>query len=125
MRITQAAQAVGISARMLRYREALGLLPAASGRGSRHRRYSETDLEAVRLALELENRYQISPSELAFGLRVLADPSAAAAVRELGERIGRLVPPPTAAERERERAVRWLGRSGVLSDTHPHAHRPR
>jgi|SRR5690606_37176476 len=123
MRITEAAQTVGISPRMLRYREALGLLPAASGRGSRHRRYTAKDLEAVRLALELENRYQISPSELAFGLRVLADPSAAAAVRELGERIGRLTPPLTAAERERERALRWLGRSGVLSDTHPRGQR--
>lgn len=115
MRITAAAERLGTSPRMLRYREALGLLPEAPGRGTAHRQFSEDDLTAVRLALELERRYDVTPAALAFGLRVLADPAAAAAVRELGERIGRLAPQPTAAELERERALRWLGRSGVLS----------
>jgi MerR family transcriptional regulator, copper efflux regulator len=100
---------------MLRYREALGLLPELPGRGTAHRQFSEDDLTSVRLGLELERRYDVTPAALAFGLRVLADPAAAAAVRDLGERIGRLAPQPTAAELERERALRWLGRSGVLS----------
>jgi MerR family copper efflux transcriptional regulator len=104
---------------MLRYREALGLLPELPGRGSAHRQFSEDDLTSVRLGLELEWRYDVTPAELAFGLRVLADPAAAAAVRELGERIGRLAPAPTVAELERERALRWLGRSGVLSSSDP------
>ena len=123
MRITEAARRLGTSARMLRYREELGLLPAVRDRyalgsrrsgparagvrgaasgaglaragaaGAAHRQFSEEDLEAVAAALELERRYDISPASLAFGLRVLAEPAVRAAVADLGRRLGR-VPAP-------------------------------
>src|SRR5579875_1862400 len=76
MRIAEAAGRLGISPRMLRYRESLGLLPAArSGDGAgrrappalRHRQFSDGDLEAITLALALERRYDITPAALAFG----------------------------------------------------------
>src|SRR3954468_17955489 len=87
MRITEAAQRLGTSPRMLRYRETLGLLPPTREH-SGHRRFGEVELRAVALALELEKKYDISPAELAFGVRVLADPDVRARVRDLGERIG-------------------------------------
>jgi len=118
MRITEAARRLGLSPRMLRYRESLGLLPPA--RPSRpgdaptaspgHRKYGEDELRAAELALELEQRFGVGPAELAFGLRVLAEPGVAARIRELGERTGRLKPPSTRAlDFEKERALRWLG----------------
>ncbi|MFG1850421.1 MerR family transcriptional regulator [Actinomadura geliboluensis] len=116
MRITEAARRLGTSPRMLRYREALGLLPAtreasAARRGGGHRRFGEAELRAVALTLALEKRYDIGPAELAFGLRVLAEPQVQAHVRELGERIGRLSAPPTRAlDFEKEKAMRLLRR---------------
>lgn len=108
MRITEAAQRLGTSPRMLRYRETLGLLPPVRERRG-HRRFGEAELRAVALALTLEKKYDISPAELAFGLRVLADPDVRADVRELGERIGRLSAPPTRAlDFEKEKALRLL-----------------
>ena len=118
MRIGEAARRLGLTPRMLRYRESLGLLPP--GRPPRpgarvadapgHRRYGEAELRAAELALELEQRFGVSPTELAFGLRVLAEPGVAARLRELGERTGRLKPPSTRAlDFEKERALRWLG----------------
>ncbi|MCD0451202.1 MerR family transcriptional regulator [Actinocorallia sp. API 0066] len=95
MRITEAAQRLGTSPRMLRYREKLGLLPPRAGRV--HRQYTELDLRAVGLGLAVEQRYDVGPSELAFALRVLADPEARARVQELGERLGRLTPQPVRA----------------------------
>ncbi|MEU6036415.1 MerR family DNA-binding transcriptional regulator [Actinomadura sp. NPDC047616] len=88
---------------------------AASGRdvrrGGGHRQFGEAELRAVALALELEKRYDIGPAELAFGLRVLAEPDVQARVRELGERIGRLSAPPTRAlDFEKEKALRLLQR---------------
>ena len=113
MRITEAAQRLGTSPRMLRYRDLLGLLPAVrrmpAGRGSRHRRFGDDDLAAVSLALGIEQRYDISPAALAFGLRVLTEPGARADVAELGRRIGRMGPlPARALEFEKERALRLL-----------------
>lgn len=148
MRITQAAQELGTSPRMLRYREMLGLLPpvreAAATRGlapvrepadireraarerasrepmaarrrslarraPRHRQFGDDDLAAVALALQIEQRYDISPAALAFGLRVLTDPGVRAEVAELGRRIGRIRPlPARALEFEKERALRLL-----------------
>jgi MerR family copper efflux transcriptional regulator len=155
MRITEAAQRLGTSPRMLRYRDMLGLLPpvrgAAQARGragaSRdravaprdvtgaprnvaraprdragtrrdrapggplraHRRFADEDLAAVAHALRIEQRYDISPAALAFGLRVLTEPGVRAAVAELGRRIGRIAPPPARAlEFEQERALRLL-----------------
>ncbi|TMR05578.1 MerR family transcriptional regulator [Actinomadura soli] len=116
MRITEAARRLGTSPRMLRYREALGLLPvtreaALARRGGGHRRFGDAELRAVALALALEKRYDIGPAELAFGLRVLAEPQVQAHVRELGERIGRLsAPPARALDFEKEKAMRLLRR---------------
>src|SRR5689334_19358948 len=137
MRISEAARRLGTSARMLRYREDLGLLPqvrdplaglswrpvapagaagaaggeAGAGRGATHRQFTEADLEAVAAALELERRYDISPASLAFGLRVLAEPQVRAAVADLGRRLGRIPPTPgRALDFEKERALRLLGR---------------
>ena len=127
MRITEAAQRVGTSPRMLRYREALGLLPAlggvganeagragrpagpGAGRGPGHRQFRDQDVAAVALALDLERRLDISPAALAFGLRVLAEPGVRAQVAELGRRIGRIPPAPgSALDFEKERALRLL-----------------
>jgi MerR family copper efflux transcriptional regulator len=141
MRITEAARQLGTSPRMLRYRESLGLLPAVRdrsaarrqagrlrepsgqpgrapgqpGRAPGHRRFGPEDLDAVALALAIEQRYDISPAALAFGLRVLADPAARGQVAELGRRIGRIqAPPARALDFEKERAHRLLS----ISDDH-------
>ncbi len=130
MRITEASERLGISARMLRYRESLGLLPAvreqpaAAGRPGgtagdparvrrrtavRHRQFGAADLDAVALGLKIEQRYDVSPAALAFALRVLADPAARTEVAELGRRIGRIRPlPAMALDFEKERALRML-----------------
>ena len=126
MRISEAARRLGTSARMLRYREDLGLLPQVRdplpwpsqipahgpAHGPAHRQFSEADLEAVAAALELERRYDISPASLAFGLRVLAEPTVRAAVADLGRRLGRIpATPGRALDFEKERALRLLSRS--------------
>ena len=160
MRITEAAQRLGTSPRMLRYRDMLGLLPpvreaaparsradaaparsrveaaparsraeaAPAGgpagavparsrvpgghrpsRARAHRRFADDDLAAVAHALRIEQRYDISPAALAFGLKVLTEPGVRAEVAELGRRIGRITPPPARAlDFEQERALRLL-----------------
>jgi MerR family copper efflux transcriptional regulator len=120
MRITEAAQRLGTSPRMLRYRDKLGLLPPVRGtRAARrpappgppraHRRFGDNDLAAVAHALRIERRYDISPAALAFGLKVLTEPGVRAEVAELGRRIGRIAPPPARAlDFEQERALRLL-----------------
>jgi MerR family transcriptional regulator, copper efflux regulator len=147
MRITEAAQRLGTSPRMLRYRDMLGLLPpvreAAPARGRAgaprnpghagaprdqgqagaapaqgralgerprgHRRFADDDLAAVAQALRIEQRYDISPAALAFGLKVLTEPGVRAEVAELGRRIGRIPPPPARAlDFEQQRALRLL-----------------
>jgi hypothetical protein len=122
MRITEAAQRLGTSPRMLRYRDLLGLLPPvrelapghgnvslAPRRSAQHRQFGEDDLAAVSLALGIEQRYDISPAALAFGLRVLTEPGVRAEVAELGRRTGRIRPlPARALEFEKERALRLL-----------------
>src|SRR5215469_4823904 len=147
MRITEAAQRLGTSPRMLRYRDMLGLLPPVRGaaparsRASAprnqgqaaaprnqgqaaaprnhgqagapraHRRFADDDLAAVAQALRIEQRYDISPAALAFGLKVLTEPGVRAEVAELGRRVGRIGPPPARAlEFEKERALRLLRR---------------
>jgi MerR family transcriptional regulator, copper efflux regulator len=116
MRITEAARRLGMSPRMLRYREDLRLLPTLRPLRAGHRQFSEADLDAVRFVVSVERRFDVSPSELSFALRVLSDPVARAAVTEAGRRIGRL-PQPAAPVRavdfEKERALRALGRPGV------------
>jgi hypothetical protein len=118
MRITEAARRLGTSARMLRYREDLGLLPQVRdragplpSRGAAHRQFSAEDVEAVAAALELERRYDISPAALAFGVRVLAEPAVRASVADLGRRLGRIPAPASRAlDFEKERALRLLSR---------------
>ncbi|MGA8117653.1 MAG: MerR family transcriptional regulator [Actinocatenispora sp.] len=114
MRITEAASRLGLSPRMLRYRETLGLLPPAhDGRETgTHRRYDEADLSTVTLTLALERHYDVSPAALAFAVRVLAEPDVARRVRELGQRLGRVTPPPSRVlDFEKQRALRWLNGS--------------
>ncbi|HEX4834180.1 MAG TPA: MerR family DNA-binding transcriptional regulator [Trebonia sp.] len=116
MRISEAARRLGTSARMLRYREDLGLLPRVRDRmlsrgaaGPAHRQFSEADLAAVAAGLDLERRYDISPAALAFGLRVLAEPAVRASVADLGRRLGRIPAPASRAlDFEKERALRAL-----------------
>ena len=116
MRITEAARRLGMSARMLRYREDLGLLPrvrertgARGTRGAAHRQFGEEDVSAVAAALELERRYDVSPAALAFGVRVLAEPAVRVAVADLGRRLGRIPAPASRAlDFEKERALRAL-----------------
>ncbi|GIH45089.1 MerR family transcriptional regulator [Microbispora rosea] len=107
MRITEAAKRLGMSPRMLRYREALGLLPPVRDKGA-HRRFGPDELEAVRQATELERRFDVSPAELAFALRALSEPAVAQAVRDLGVRIGRIQAPRRALDFEKEKALRLL-----------------
>jgi MerR family transcriptional regulator, copper efflux regulator len=107
MRITEAAKRLGTSPRMLRYRESLGLLPSVQPGHGGHRQFTERDMDAVSTALAIERRFDISPAALAFGLRVLAEPSVRAAVAELGERTGRLGR-ARALDFEKERALRLL-----------------
>jgi DNA-binding transcriptional MerR regulator len=109
MRITEAAQRLGMSPRMLRYREALGLLPPVRDQGS-HRRFGPDELAAVTRAAELERRFDVSPAELAFALRALTDPLVAQAVRDLGVSIGRIQAPRRALDFEKEKALRLLRR---------------
>src|SRR5262249_21373928 len=91
-RITEAAARLGMSPRMLRYREDLGLLPPLRdrpyGRGHAHRQFTEEDLAAITAAVAIERRFDITPAALAFGLRVLTDPAARAAVAGLGRASG-------------------------------------
>ncbi|WP_052809599.1 MerR family transcriptional regulator [Streptomonospora alba] len=111
--MSAAAERLGTTARMLRYREALGLVPPTkeqpTGRGHRHRRFSEDDLDAVSAGLELERAYGIPPTALAFALRVLAEPAILARIRSFGERVGRLAPAPARAmDFEKQKALRLL-----------------
>jgi MerR family copper efflux transcriptional regulator len=113
MRITEAAKRLGMSPRMLRYREDLGLLPKLRdrpcGRGPAHRQFTEEDLAAITVAVQIERRYDITPAALAFGLRVLTEPSVRAAVADLGRRTGHVPATPSRAlDFEKERALRAL-----------------
>ncbi|MDS1270391.1 MerR family transcriptional regulator [Lipingzhangella sp. LS1_29] len=113
--ISAAAERLDTTARMLRYRESLGLLPSTkeqpTGRGHRHRRFGPEDLRTVAAGLELERQYDIPPAALDFALRVLAEPGTLHRVRAYGERLGRLAPPPARAmDFEKEKALRLLRR---------------
>ena len=109
---------------MLRYREDLGLLPPLrdrpAGRGPAHRQFTEEDLAAITTAARIEQRYDITPAALAFGLRVLTEPMVRAAVADLGRRTGHMpAPPGRALDFEKERALRALGeqpRGAVRAD---------
>lgn len=110
MRISAAADRLGTTPRMLRYREALGLLPPGADAPGRHRHYAHGDLAAAAWAVEVERRHQVGPAELAFALRALSDPAVAADVRRLGELTGRLTPPTAALDFDQRKAQRLLRR---------------
>lgn len=141
MRITEAASRLGLTPRMLRYREALGLLPAVRHGARRpparrapvhratariaspnqppysggHRQYTDADLAAAALGLSIERRYDVSPVALAFAIRVLAEQRVRAEVADFGRRIGKIQPPPAQAldfEQERARRLLRLDRRG-------------
>ena len=120
MRITEAAKELGVSPRMLRYRESLGLLPTKRAGGT-HRQYDEADLRMVRRCLELERRYGITPAALAFGIRALADPSTAAQLQHLADQLGHAQPQAVRAlDFEKRRAQQWLSpRAGATSADSP------
>ncbi|GAA3759976.1 hypothetical protein HDA32_004777 [Spinactinospora alkalitolerans] len=113
--ISAAAERLDTTPRMLRYRESLGLLPVTkeqpTGRGHRHRRFTEADLRTVSAGLELERHYDITPAALSFALRVLSEPATMARVRGYGERLGRLSPSPARAlDFDQQKALRLLRR---------------
>ena len=118
MRITEAARRLGTSARMLRYREDLGLLPRIRDRpGGRPSAGRRTGSSARRMSRPWPPRWRWSggmtsaPASLAFGLRVLTEPQVRAAVADLGRRLGRgSAPASRAVDFEKERALRLLGR---------------
>jgi hypothetical protein len=86
---------------------AQGRVPGGRSRG--HRRFADDDLAAVAHALQIEQRYDISPAALAFGLKVLTEPGVRAELAELGRRIGKIAPPPARAlDFEQQRAQRLL-----------------
>src|SRR6476469_1910010 len=87
MRITEAAKELGVSPRMLRYRESLGLLPKKRADGT-HRQYDQADLRIVRRCLELERRYGITPAALAFGIRAVADAPTTVQITHLAAQLG-------------------------------------
>lgn len=78
-----------------------------------HRQFTEEDLSAIRAGVEIERRYDITPAALAFGLRVLTEPAARAAVADLGRRTGHVPATPGGAlDFEKERALRALRSPG-------------
>src|ERR1700729_3759114 len=117
MRITEAAARLGLSPRMLRYREDLGLLPPLrdrpTGRGQAHRQFTDEDMAAITAGLRLEHQYATPRAALALGLRVLPEPAVRGAVADLGRRTGHVPSGPGAGRAldfEKERALRALGR---------------
>jgi MerR family copper efflux transcriptional regulator len=90
--IARAADLLDTTARMLRYRESLGLIAPIRGSGG-HREYGERELVAAAYAAALEHHYGVGPSELAFALRVLRDATVAGDVRTLGQLSHRIAPP--------------------------------
>lgn len=88
--IAAAAARLGTSPRMLRYREAVGLLASDRTGVGTHRRYSPRDLDVAAAAIALEQRYDVSPATLAFALRAVFEPRVAADLRDLARRSGRV-----------------------------------
>lgn len=94
--IAEAATRLGTTPRMLRYREALGLVAPPRGGGGR-RSYGERELLAAGAAVTLEERYGVPPGALAFAVRALADPDVARDVRTLGALARAVAPTPIEA----------------------------
>lgn len=103
-----AAARLRTTARMLRYRESLGLLTPSDRGGGAHRRYDDDELRAAAYAIRLESRYDVSPKALAFGLRAVTEPELHAQVRELGRLCGRLPSQLAALDFDQQKAQRLL-----------------
>lgn len=89
--------------------------PPAGPRGPAHRQFDEDDLAIAALALDVERRLDVSPAELSFGIKVLADPAVRAQVAGLARRLGRIPPlPGRALDFEQERALRLLRAAAPL-----------
>lgn len=103
----EAARRLNTTARIIRYRENLGLLrPGREPR--RHRRFTEEDLTALDLAESIERGYDASPGELAFALRALTSPVLASKIEALAEVTGRLVASSAMLNFEQQKALALL-----------------
>ena len=109
MNVSEAATRIGTTPRMLRYREALGLLsPERTAAG--YRVYRNDDLLAARMAAELESAYGVPPAAIAFALRALDDPEVNARLRQLRRLAQRAEAPSLAIlDFEKAKARRLLG----------------
>jgi MerR family transcriptional regulator, copper efflux regulator len=80
LRIHEAAETTGWSARMLRYVERTGLVgPARSASG--YRLYGPAELQRLRTLKELLARFEIGLSDVAFAARLAADAELRTAVQ--------------------------------------------
>jgi DNA-binding transcriptional MerR regulator len=91
-----AAARLGQTARMLRYRESLGLVAPARTAGG-YRTYGERDLLAAAYAAELEGRYGVSPAAIALALRAIEEPEVRHEIADLSRLIQYRPEPPRAA----------------------------
>jgi MerR family copper efflux transcriptional regulator len=106
--IREAAARLRTTPRMLRYREALGLLPSDRAAGT-HRRYDAEAMQVAAYAIRLEQAYDVGPAELAFALRALTEPAVYDDVRRLSEMSRRGRRSPLAAlDFDQEKARRLL-----------------
>ena len=106
--VEQAASRLGTTARALRHRERLGLLPPVRSGAGAHRRYSDRALHAASRAAALEARYGVPPAALAFALRAVVDPALADELRGLARSTGRDPSPAGVLSFEQEKAQRLL-----------------
>ena len=105
--VGQAAKRLSTTPRMLRYREALGLV-SPDRTASGYRTYREDDMLAAALAAQLEARFDITPAGLAFALRALDDPELMTALRQLS-RLARHPSSVRMLDFETRKAQRLLG----------------
>ena len=108
VRISEAATRLGTTARMLRYRESLGLLRPGADSAGMHRQYDHADLAAAAWAMAVEQRYSVSPQALSFAVRALVEPAVAADVAQLGRLTGRVTPPTRVLDFDQLKAERLL-----------------